>query len=60
MIQGVFCHESGCPNANKVWDGEAWVRVWICPMCGEEAPEGFECCGTDDFPEPADIEETGR
>ena len=25
MIQGVFCHETGCPNMRKVWDGERWI-----------------------------------
>ena len=25
-INGVFCHESGCPNEKKIWDGEEWVR----------------------------------
>lgn len=26
MINGVFCHETGCPNSRKVWDDEdGWV-----------------------------------
>ena len=27
MINGVFCHESGCPNMCKVWDGKR--KRWI-------------------------------
>jgi len=30
-----------------------------CGVCGEVG-ETEDCCGTDDFPEPGDIEETGR
>ena len=25
MIQGAFCHEIGCVNTKKVWNGEHWV-----------------------------------
>ncbi len=25
MLQGVFCHEVGCVNEKKVWNGERWV-----------------------------------
>lgn len=31
-----------------------------CRTCGEECADGVDCCGSDDFPEPADIRETGR
>ncbi len=29
MINGVFCHETGCPNTHKVYDSESeeWVSV---------------------------------
>lgn len=26
-INGVYCHEKGCPNINKVWDDE--LEMWI-------------------------------
>lgn len=44
-INGVFCHEHGCPNANKVWDKESemWVSVYECSECGEMIPEGESC-----------------
>jgi hypothetical protein len=44
MINGVFCHETGCPNINKRFiDGE-WVRVRECVECGNEIAEGESCC----------------
>ena len=27
MINGVFCHETGCPNQGKYWDNED--GMWI-------------------------------
>lgn len=31
IIQGVYCHEFGCPNWNKVWNDEEemWVNDWF-------------------------------
>ena len=28
-INGVFCHEAGCPNTNKIWDAESesWIEA---------------------------------
>jgi hypothetical protein len=28
-INRVFCHETGCPNAKKEWDGQA--GEWVTP-----------------------------
>lgn len=28
-INGVYCHEIGCPNRNKIWDDE--TNMWIKP-----------------------------
>lgn len=28
-INGVFCHEHGCPNTNKVFDSEE--GIWVSP-----------------------------
>ncbi len=44
MINGVFCHETGCPNTKKRWvDGE-WVKVYECLDCGSEVLDGETCC----------------
>ena len=43
MINGVFCHETGCPNSKKRWnaekqDFERSIKCWEC---------GFEFCPDD-------------
>ena len=43
MINGTFCHETGCPNQGAKWiDGE-WVKFWECRECGDSIPVGDEC-----------------
>ena len=43
MINGVFCHETGCPNRNaRCIDGE-WIRFYECRECGDEIPKGESC-----------------
>lgn len=47
VINGVFCHETGCINQRKRWDsveGE-WVRYVECRECGCDVREGEVCCG---------------
>lgn len=34
MINGVFCHETGCPNSKKEWDSEN--EEWVEPSNEEE------------------------
>lgn len=45
MINGVFCHETGCPNARKRWvpEREAWIRFMPCRDCGCDVEEGEAC-----------------
>lgn len=53
MIQGVACHEHGCPNSGKSWvaagsgsmraGGGYWVRYVDCAECGDELEEGSVC-----------------
>ena len=43
-INGVNCHEIGCPNSKKTWvPGRGWVRFLECRECGCDVEEG-ECC----------------
>jgi translation initiation factor 2 beta subunit (eIF-2beta)/eIF-5 len=43
MINGVFCHETGCPNTHaKVVDGK-WVKMYECRECGSDVPVGESC-----------------
>jgi hypothetical protein len=52
MINGVFCHETGCPNARKkyVAERDEWVRFVECFYCGYEVEAG-ETCGCIENPE---------
>lgn len=60
-INGVFCHESGCPNIGKRWNEEdqEFQEVYTCAECGSEYSEieSLEsCCQFDNF-EDEDLEE---
>jgi hypothetical protein len=44
VINGVFCHERGCPNEGKIWDVDKWVGVYVCDICGYEVGENEPCC----------------
>lgn len=52
-INGVPCHETGCPNARKQWDGEQWRAVFNCRECGCQNYVGDACTCDDqeEFPE---------
>lgn len=43
-INGIACHEHGCPNAKKTWIVGEWVRLVRCQECGYSIPEGESCC----------------
>ena len=44
-INGIACHETGCPNSRKVWvaEREQWIRFVECRECGSEIEEGEVC-----------------
>ena len=44
-INGVNCHETGCPNEGRTWSPERqeWVSYNKCPECGSEVEEGQAC-----------------
>lgn len=46
-INGVACHETGCPNSRKTWDAKRgeWLRLVECSECGYEYFDGdtHEC-----------------
>ncbi len=55
MIQGVFCHETGCPNIGSRYDAgmDEWVKVFECRECGEERDKRdgpCDCMCMDDLP----------
>lgn len=47
MINGVFCHETGCPNSRARYDADSdtWVKQYNCFECGCMIDEDSECCG---------------
>ena len=47
-INGVVCHEIGCPNMGKQWENGEWVRYLTCWICGCEVREG-DVCGCQDW-----------
>lgn len=47
-INGLTCHEQGCPNAKKTWIiGRGWIRFLPCFVCGCDVEEGEVCCSMD-------------
>jgi len=57
-INGLPCHETGCPNGRKTWiesRGE-WVLFVPCLVCGCDVEQGTVCdCG-----EPIPCESDGN
>ena len=50
MIQGLFCHETGCPNTNSRYDAEtgSWVKQRKCFECGYTVDRDDPCCSAKD------------
>jgi hypothetical protein len=44
MINGVFCHELGCPNTRAWFIEGAWRKTRECFECGERVLEDDPCC----------------
>jgi hypothetical protein len=57
-INGVACHESGCPNRNSTWDEDRqrWIQFRECRECAEriELGEVCECQTWQPEPDPLD------
>lgn len=62
MINGVFCHETGCPNSRKTYEDGAWVRYYECFECGCDVREGESCDCIDgaDFDDNDGLSDNGR
>jgi hypothetical protein len=52
-INGLFCHETGCPNAKKTWlqGRHKWVLILKCFECGCDVEEGTACDCTELAPD---------
>ena len=49
MINGVFCHETGCPNTKARYDAESgeWIKQRTCFECGCICDTDDPCCSGD-------------
>lgn len=49
MINGIFCHETGCVNAHSRYDAESgeWIRQRKCFDCGFTVDQDDPCCSAD-------------
>ena len=60
-INGLACHETGCPNAKKEWDKDRqeWIAFVDCFTCGYPVEVGTACnCQDEDCDAKEDIETT--
>jgi len=57
-INGVACHETGCPNSRKSWVNGEWVMLYECPECGTEHTDtdALAACCAPEVPTADDIE----
>lgn len=56
-INGVFCHEHGCPNQKKTWlPDRGWVAFVKCFECGCDVEKGERCDCQDEDPEADEAE----
>ncbi len=53
-INGVACHERGCPNIGARWDKEQgeWIKQYECRECGFTVDKGYSCdCAQSPYPD---------
>ena len=50
MINGVFCHETGCPNTHSRYDAQEqrWIKQRKCFDCGCMVDADCQCCEADE------------
>lgn len=61
-INGVYSHEFGCPNRDKIYnpESESWESVYECPECDssyDNIESAQECCQAVEFEEDSEFEE---
>lgn len=44
MINGVFCHETGCPNSHSRYSQGEWIPQRECFQCGCTVDACDPCC----------------
>ena len=56
-INGIACHETGCPNMGARWNAESgeWIKQRKCFDCGSTVDADSECCnGEEDTEDRSD------
>jgi hypothetical protein len=50
VINGVYCHETGCPNSRSRFDAESgeWIKQRECFECGCTVDANDPCCSISD------------
>jgi hypothetical protein len=61
-IQGIVCHETGCPNTNARYDSVSgeWVKQRRCWDCGCSVDADDLCCSAEPELEAEDELERAR
>lgn len=59
VINGVYCHETGCPNSRKTWDEDRqeWILYLECRECGCDVEEGTVCSCQEPLNDEEPVEE---
>jgi hypothetical protein len=49
-INGIACHEIGCPNARKRYEPaeDIWITQQVCSTCGFQTDYNVPCCNEDE------------
>ena len=47
-INGVACHERGCPNIGSRYEDGDWIAQRKCWECGYTVDSDDPCCSADD------------
>lgn len=50
-INGLPCHEMGCPNRTAKWRDGEWIKQRTCFTCGYEVDANDPCCDADNADE---------
>ena len=61
-INGVACHETGCPNMGARWDRESeeWIKQRKCFECGFTFDADTDCCNAEEWYEEPDLNDEGE
>ena len=55
-INGIACHERGCPMICARWDAESesWIKQRVCVICGYSRDADDPCCDHEEYQTESD------